>query len=352
MNVSVYFKKTSWILAFFSAGAMVLAGHVATVHAAVLVYEPFNYIAGQNLNGRSGGSGFAAGSSWSAGSSSPTSDFLVESGSSGTAWNGTVSSVRQTGNIVGSPVTGNTPDHLWASRSLDPSVTSTFTSGSTTWMSYIEAENFYTNGNGTGGMFAIGQGLFDGTGDGSDPSLGRGWEVHGGAAIGIGITSAGVANQANPKYFTAATWATNSSGTYYKMDQLTSPTPTGMATSHTTSGPAYIGIAKIVWGDATHSTTIQEASFVDGTSLSETAFNSSANLVTSTATVDPTTFNKISLGGARFNVDELSIGTTFNDAIGVTAVVPEPGTFPLSLLAAGLISGVVIKWRKREVLGR
>ncbi|MCX7429329.1 MAG: hypothetical protein NTW96_27360 [Planctomycetia bacterium] len=100
-----------------------------------------------------------------------------------------MTSVPQTGNYAGSPAdhvtsNGNNPDHMWASRALDSSVTNTFTLGNTTWMSYVVAENFSNNSNGTGGMLAIGQGVFDGTGDGSDPSPGRGWEVNGGPALG------------------------------------------------------------------------------------------------------------------------------------------------------------------------
>jgi hypothetical protein len=194
-------------------------------------------------------------------------------------------------------------------------------------MSYVVAENFSNNGNGTGGMLAIGQGVFDHSAGPLDPSAGRGWEVNGGMAIGIGITNS------VPKHYTAAIWGTPDGATNYLMNDYTSIA--GTPTQHTTTGPPFIGLAKIVWGDATTATTISVAAFIDGTVLTEGVFDTSPNLVTSTAIVDPSTFTNISLGGSRFNVDELRIGTTFGDAIG--AAVPEPSVVLLSLLGLGFL---------------
>ena len=318
MNRSMQFGRVWLVLSLLAVGlAIVLGGAVSTAQASVLMYEGFNYTSGlgTTLNGQNGGTGFATGSSWNAGnmggypSGSPTGFGIVDS-TEHTLWNGTVTSVPQTGNFAGSPaptalggsLNGNNPDALWASRSLDPSVTATFTLGAVTWMSYVEASNFKANANGTGGDFAIGKGIFN-----SGTTTNRGWTTYGGEAIGIGITSA--------KQFTAAIW-TGGAGPNYNITG-----PAGAAWN--TNGVAQIGIAKIVWGNASNPTTIYEATFNDGTVLTEAAFNTAA--VTNSATIDPTTFNMVSLGGNRYNVDELRIGTTFNDAIGV--VVASTGNY-------------------------
>ena len=333
-------------LALFAAISM--TGTLGS-QAAMLLYEGFDYTPGlftTTLNGQSGGTGMTG--SWTAPNTSgapptvyasPNGFGVIAAGTTpGPWWNGTVTSVPQTGNYVGSTAdhtvapsptasNGNTPDHMWASRGLASTVTSSFTPGTITWMSYVVAENFSNNGNGTGGMLAIGQGVFDHSAGPLDPSAGRGWEVNGGMAIGIGITNS------VPKHYTAAIWGTPDGATNYLMNDYTSIA--GTPTQHTTTGPPFIGLAKIVWGDATTATTISVAAFIDGTVLTEGGFDTSPNLVTSTAIVDPSTFTNISLGGSRFNVDELRIGTTFGDAIG--AAVPEPSVALLSLLGLGFL---------------
>jgi hypothetical protein len=176
-------------------------------------------------------------------------------------------------------------------------------------MSYVEASNFKANANGTGGSFAIGQGILNSGGTDN-----RGWTSYGGPAIGIGVNSS--------KQFTAGIWDVATGA-------LTGPA----GAAWINSGTPQIGLAKIVWGDAATPTVIFEATFTDGAVLTEAAFDLAA--VSNSATFDPSTFVNVALGGARYNVDELRIGTTFNDAIGVA--VPEPSTALLSLLGLGLL---------------
>jgi len=314
MNMTQLIISTSRNLRVPLAIALCVGVSVPTAHATLQVYEGFDYSSTQwtTLHGQNGGTGFAEGSAWDAGNGNtyPTgtpSGFAICDSSMQTLWNGAVTSVPQTGKFAGSPapaltqaggLTGNNPDHLWASRPLHPDVVATFTLGAATWMSYVEASNFKANGNGTGGSFAIGQGILNSGGTDN-----RGWTAYGGSAVGIGVDSA--------KRFRAAFWDA-SLGT-----GVANLTGTQGAAWNTTGVPQ-ISIAKITWGDASNPTTIQEATFNDGTVLTEAAFNAAA--VSFSATFDPSTFNKVALGGARYNVDELRIGTTFNDAIGVQAV--------------------------------
>ncbi len=319
----------------------VAIGLAATAHsnATVLAYEGFDYAAG-NLNTQSGGSGFngawAAANSTGGAYASPNGFQVVSSGA--TLWNGVAASVPQTGNYAGSPVAtviggspnGNDPDNLWAERTLDPSVTSTFTTGNTTWLSYVSASNFANNNNYTGGMLALGQGAIQG----------RGNAISGGPAVGIGIfTSTGVFRSGSvtppsgPVYFGATIWdSAVYTGAGIPLNHVTSSqgfNPYYNATSSPTGLPhqAYVSIARIDWGATS---TISVATFLDGVTITEAAFN--ANAVSQTFSYDPSTFNRVSFAGARYNIDELRITTTFNEVIGV----PEPSAAWLSLLGLGV----------------
>ena len=302
--------------------AIGLGGFVSSAQASLQVYEGFDYTLGQTLNGQTGGTGFAAASAWSAGNTG-TSPYTTPNGisvcdaSTQTLWNGTVTSVPQTGKYVGSPApaangssgyNGNNPGDEWATRPLDASVTATFTLGNVTWMSYVEASNFKANGNGTGGSFAIAKGNI-----GSAGGSNRGWTSYGGSAIGIGVDSS--------KKFRAAYWNGNAAGVLGGTQ----------GASWNTTGVAQISIAKITWGDATTATTIEEATFNDGTVLTVAAFD--AAKVITTVTFDPTGFANLAIGGARYNVDELRVGTAFDDVIGI--VVAATGNYWAPGIAGG-----------------
>jgi autotransporter-associated beta strand protein len=297
--------------------ALGLAGFVGTAKATLQVYEGFDYTVPtrptyDTLHGKTGGTGFDAASSWIAGhtnsypAASPAG-FAICNAASETKWNGTLTSLPQTGNYAGSAApaaaspqvwNGNSPDHLYAYRLLHPDVTSSFTIGATTWMSFAQATNFTNNGNGLGCSLAIGAGHL-----GTDAGEDRGYVAYGGGAIGIGLDY-------NGKFFKAAVWGGGNAGG--NMAGTTS------ATINSQSTTPRILIAKIVWGDASNPTTIYQATFLDGAALTETAFNTAA--VSYSATFDPSTYNKLAIGGARMSIDELRVGTTFDDAVGVVAV--------------------------------
>jgi len=244
----------------------------------------------------------------------------------GPFWKGYVTSVPQKGNYVGSPAkhnaaeNGNDPNQMWASRELDPSVTAKFAPGSTTWMSYIQAHNFAANNNYIGCEFVIGAGVFIGTGDASDPAGSKVNEVYGGPAVGFGLTAIPGWGAA-PKALVAGMFDENTSDLYYLNQKCRAGAEgEGIRIPATTNGPPIICIAKIEWGDAWTPTTVSITVFTNGAVLTEEAFNNGGSvgiLHSATGFVDPTTFNHISLGGGRYNVDELRIGTTFEDVIGI-----------------------------------
>ena len=296
--------------------AIGLGGFVATAQATLLVYEPFELTVGATLNGQSGGAdSLGMTGSWTAGNTgsgifATPAGFGVCDATTLTWWNGTLTSMVSHGAFCGSPApaaaspqvyNGNNPDHEWAWRQLDPAVKANFTLGSTTWMSFVTAIDFKNNGNGTGGEFGIGSRYFS-----NDT---RGDSMNGGSGTSIGIGIDPIPPNTLSRYYKAASW---SPGIAYG-------TGTGTLQSYNDLA-AHICIAKIVWGDVSNPTTITVGAFPDGTVLSEAAFDALATKTTLSVTVDPSTFDYISLGGARCNYDELRLGTTFNDAIGVVAV--------------------------------
>ena len=139
-------------------GASLLLAAALGCRADLLLYEGFDYppAGPDGLNGKSGGTGFAAGSSWTADANNQTatSGFDVVDGTGTAPWTGVLTSVPRTGNFAGSPVYANVPDHLWAYRGLGPAVTSAIASGTTLWMSYAIAATHFNNR----ASFAIGAG--------------------------------------------------------------------------------------------------------------------------------------------------------------------------------------------------
>jgi len=317
--------------AILASLALGLAGLAPTAHASLQVYEGFDYTVGQSLNAQSGGTGMTG--SWTAANTggdpyTTPSGFGICDSTSRTWWNGALTSLPPgSGKYTGSPAgaaavpqvyNGNNPDHLWAWRSLDPSVKANFTLGSTTWMSFVEANDFINNANGTGGVMGIGSRYF------SNDTRGDSMNGGSGTSIGIGQNPLG---SAYTRSFAATSWSPG----------MTYGTGTGPTWANTDKR-AWICIAKIVWGNASNPTTITVDAYPDGTVLSEATFNASSTLTTLSVTVDPTTFDYITLGGGRCNYDELRIGTTFNDAIGV--VVASTGNY----WAPGLTGGGTGTW--------
>jgi len=276
------------LTATLSAAAL---GFVAsTAQANLLFYEGFDYAAG-DLDGNGG---------WSA-----TSQMQVAlSGTDTDTYTGTYSSVTTTGgysfNTTGSGGLANV--------ALGSSVTSTFTDGSVTWLSFIDSRG--TNGANAKGALAIGAAALTGT-NMTNPSM-----------VGDGIGIAAHDNNADE----AAYWSdsgVNVGGT---------DIPGG-------TGRDRFNIAKITWSAG--SDTIEWAFFDAGATITEANFDA-ASKSTVSAALDQSTFDTLSLGSNFMHFDEIRIGTTFTDAVSGTVVVPEPTS--LALLGLG---GLLIARRRR-----
>jgi len=349
--------------------AACLAAVTGRAQAALLLYEPFNYSTGTAsgsgvlLSGQNGGTGFATGSSWSTsntGTANSVTTYLQGnlSGvnlSNGTAntFNGTVANLPTSGGYFGSVTsppggTSNTTDHMFAWRTIDPAVTATFTHGSTTWMSYVSARAF--NSNASGPKLAIGAGRLQGD---------RGYTAAG-EAIGMG---GGVGSNAgsNTLKVYGQFWDDISTVTFDNYDPTGKQTGSGNSSTpvtvptqafdwaRETSGQpiANIVIAKITWSD-TGPDVLRVARFLptDGT-LTEAMFNTAA-LSSETWPIQPSlnqsTFNTISIAGARYFADEFRIATTFEEVVG-TVPVPEPTA--LAAVAVACMAGANAWLRRR-----
>ena len=362
---------------------LMLAG--SSAHAALLVYEPFDYAPTGTpvpLSGQGATNTFGMTGTWSVTFSNGTAPVTVykqgnlsgvnlstSATPSGAPNNfvGTVANLPTSGGYIG-PVssasggTSVTTDHIEVARPLDPSVTATFTSGSTTWFSWVSARAFDLNA--TSPRFAIGAGsLLEDRG-----------HLAAGQAIGVG---GGL--QTNALKIFPQVWNNDPSGTFggnagtfnnYNVAGIQIGTGAGNTNSISTADsftwaqdpslnrqPApNVIIGKIVWSDSGPDV-ISVARFLQTDVLTEAAFNSvalSSGTWTTQLNLDQSTFDTISLGGGRYFADELRIGTTFNSAIGVAdevEAVPEPGT--LVLAVCGMVGLLVLAaHRCRSVAGQ
>jgi len=369
-----------------------------SAQATLLVYEGFdtatttNVAAGPTLNGfklegKTGGMGFATGSTWStyvndspAGSKPIT--VYAEGATPGTSFSnttgalpllsykGTCSNLPTSGGYFG-PNGTNTSDHMRLSRSLHPGVTATFKDGTTTWFSFVYVRS--GNNNDAGAKLAIGKGAL-GNARGSSSTA----EAIGGGS-GLGSSSRN-SRKVYPQFWdgTLATPGSTAGGSNYDVQGLV----TGDAAAvHYLTAPYYdqgqplqvngfngdqsmlhdpnngvphIIVGKIEWKPNGTPDVISVVQFLssDGT-LTEAAFDariaaqpllSSANwpaTITSypgsgspfTATVykpdlDQSLFDTVSIAGGKIYGDEIRIATTFMDVVGqpfnLTAVRNSP----------------------------
>ncbi|MEI6674866.1 MAG: autotransporter-associated beta strand repeat-containing protein [Verrucomicrobiota bacterium] len=290
-------------------------GLTATARATLLVYEPFDYSTGGALGGNTppevtgmaGYSGMAG--SWTAKCNGGDANFKVITGLPPIV-NGppdvayfdgkgltSVPFSPASGKYAGSYKIDSSPDHLWAHIPLHEDVVATFqTDGAVTWMSCVVAAN---HSRWAAFSLAIGSGYVDGLND-----------VRGTIATGptIGIGQYGISRDTPSKF--AATWWNNAAN---NVDPGTDKFV------FTRDNKPIILVAKITWHTSPEPEVVQIAAFPDGTTLTEAGFNAVAQ--SNSADLDQSGFSTLSVAGDRYSFDELRVGTTFFDVIGV---VPDP----------------------------
>jgi len=357
--------KKSLIIAIVGFVAFVCLS--ASAEAGLLVYEPFDYPDGL-LNGQGGALGTTG--TWTTYDSGFAEGWWVHPEGEVTGqgddthatdpcalnlFDGTVDNLPTTGGFVGSagPVeqggvwgTRDPTGNMDANIGLDPSVTATFQSGTTTWFSYVgcHADNrnqgsptfmictdptvdgtrgltMQNSGNGIGGvggpprynLFDVYPHYFSGGIHHQTPGgyLGGAFGGHDGivTAFCSSATCDGVLDESGQPRTQTMAWAVRDADGYM--------------------GVPNIVVGKIEWdGDTGGEDIISVVSFLEPNELSEGAFNAlvdavpalcSANWASNKPDLDQSQFDTINISSLKFWVDEIRIGTTFADVTGTEA---------------------------------
>jgi len=333
--------KTALTLA---AVAMALLGSVA--QAGLLVYEPFAYADGW-LTGLGGALGTTG--TWTTNDSITATGWRVhqEGDISGVnvdigvrnMFDGTVANLPTLGGYAGLPGPldvgrGEDEDfeigrYMNASIALDPTVTATFQSGATTWFSFVTAHGWDRNQQAP--HFIIGTD--------TTPDENRGIVL---SNNGSGIGGGGGAPRNNredifPQYFDAGLMnnalGTNDGVNFNSIPELSDAThnmPWEEFTPGGDFGPPNIVVGKIQWdADTGGEDIISVVRFLEADELTEAEFDalialkpalSSANWDSERKPdLDQSLFDTIDLYGTKIFIDEIRIGTTFEDVIGAAS---------------------------------
>ena len=350
-----------------------LALTATSANAALLVYEPFAYDDGK-LTGQGGALGTTG--TWTAYDSN-YKDWHVHPEGSTTGivtngnttepyeaternmFDGTVANLMTSGGFAGLPGpadTGADPErdheigrHQNGFIGLDPGVTATFQSGTTTWFSFVSVRAWDRNEHGAHMIIGTDPGANENRGvtltnDGSGIGGGNGPPRNGRTRI-------------FPQYFSEGVMsnALGTGGTGFNdlptLPNATHTMPWDEYTPGGEFGPPNIVVGKIQWdADTDGKDIISVVRFLEADVLDEAAFNAliAAQPGLSSATwdadkkpdLDQSLFDTLDFAGTKFFVDEIRIGTAFGDV----TPIPEPAT--MSLLVLGGL-GVLARRRRR-----
>jgi hypothetical protein len=239
----------------------------------LLFYEPFTYTAG-DLDGQGG---------WNATSAQvQTSSFTDDQG---TQWDGTITAVPTSGGGFIAQSGAASYD-----RALDPSITSSFVPGTTTWLSFVAFSG--TNGANARWGVAIGAAPLTASGNEMD-----------GQGIGAGQLDQGSGAKAHY-------WTPNESGS----DRLSSGSGAG------TGRPVFV-MVKIDWAADGFNDTITVARWNQTFATTPSSSDwDAATKVTLTADLDQSTFDTLSVFSSYGYIDEIRIATSFDLAVTGTVV--------------------------------
>jgi hypothetical protein len=249
-------------------------------------------------------------------------------------FNGTVANLRTAGGYVGLPGPEDVgePDldrdfeigrYMDASISLAPSVTATFQSGTTTWFSYVAVHAWDRNQETPNLMLC------------TDPTV-LGNRAFSMQNSGNGIGAGGGPPRNNrpdilPRYFReGASYNLRGAASAWTDDAKEAPDATAtmpwVASDPDGFGAANIIVGKIEWdADAGGEDVITVVGFLETDTMSEKAFDalvalkpdlSSRNWTANKPNLDQSQFDLLNIAGTKFFVDEIRIGTTFEDVMG------------------------------------
>jgi len=311
----------------------------APANAEVLVYEPFAYV-GTELTGQGGALGTTGtwtsndsigNVSWAFHQEGVLSGVVLSDPLIPSTFDGTVDNLRTSGGYVGYNQGGN---NLNADIGLDPNVTATFTTGTTTWISYVSARAWDRNEEQPNLVL----------GTIPAPTGSRGDNYGGIGSGGSGFGTGGGPNRDNrtsiyPMFYDAGQYNNMQGaipGNSYAANTLTYVDATGAYVwqkldTNGDFGAANIVVVKLEWdADTGGADIISLGRFLETEEISEAAFDaqiiakpnlSSANWAEpNKPSLDQTQLDTITFMGVKYFVDEIRMGTTFYDVTPVPAV--------------------------------
>tara|TARA_B100000959_G_scaffold256891_1_gene290477 strand:- start:1591 stop:3438 length:1848 start_codon:yes stop_codon:yes gene_type:complete len=349
--------KRHWICEKITFGAL-LSVAAGSVHGELLVYEPFDYLPDEILTGQGGALGTVG--LWNTFDTitgdGKTQDWFVhaEGMTSGVGlssanpsaepsgmhrWDGTVANLPTSGGYAGlwgaddwndpdGPNTGEPGRNMSGDVGLDPGVTATFQSGTTTWISYVSVRGWDRNEEHPNLVLAS-----DPAPDGS-----RGDNFGGIGAGGSGFGTGGGPTRNNrttiyPMFYDA--------GQYQNVNGAIPGNAYSQGAFEVAAGDRFdwleldeegyfgavnIVIVKLEWDvEAGGEDVISVVRFLETDVLSEAAFEariaeqpslSSANWdAANKPDLDQSQFDTLTFMGLKFFVDEIRLGTTFDDVV-------------------------------------
>ena len=382
--------KPAWSAAFLVGCIITGAAMAPTAFATLLAYEPFDY-PDATLNGQGGApgttgtwttndTGFAQG--WWCHPEGELTGQFDDLGGGLNMFDGTVDNLPTTGGFVGSAgpeeqgaasgtrvPTGN----MDANIGLDPSVTATFQSGTTTWFSYVGAHADNRNQGSPTLMLCT-----DPTVDGA---RGLTMQNSGSGIGGVGGPTRFNLQDVYPHYFsdgihhqtpggylsgafgghdgivTAFCSTATCDGVLDESGQERTQTMAWQISDDNGFGAPNIVVGKIEWdADVGGEDVISVARFLETDTLDEAAFDalidalpalSSRNWESNKPDLDQSQFDTLNISSLKFFIDEIRIATTFSDALG-GGIAAAPPFAITEIIHAPDTDMVTLTWRSRE----
>ena len=363
----------------FSIGIYAMIFFMAkSVNADLLVYEPFDYADGSTLTGQGGALGTTGlwtahethNGDWYVHGEGMSADIVVAPGPVLNHFDGVVENLPTSGGYVGLPGpddVGRGPDedfeigrNMDASIALDPSVTATFATGTTTWFSYLSIKAWDRNEEHPN--------LVIGTDPAPSGSRGDNYGGIGNGFSGFGTGGGPTRNNRTrvyPMFYDAGQYS-NVNGqipnnAYNQAAFEVSAADSFVWEENDTEGnfgTPNIVVGKIQWdAEAEGQDIITVVRFLEDEILSEAEFDasvadqpnlSSANWdVDKKPDLDQSQLDVITIMGLKFFVDEIRIGTSFDDVSGGSA--PNAPAFAITEIDyAPVEDTVTLTWRSRE----